>query len=342
MESMNKSITSLSSLNSELLGAVDVENVSTVDLHYDPTAGLVLEKVKLSNLQSRVEDTQSGWANLRFTLNPSGGGWLSANNSALDLTLSGEEAHEKEELESTNTISVSDATDEVDLRTLLSEANSYFKEQLNSLKGQVTNISQFNYEALKNIDEKDKVSIEQISQISKRLDDSAWVIGSKLDRVDERIENFTTNFPIAHLDVQGPIIEALQVFEDKCLGLGATQLDAISKIQTVSGLSYIEEVQESLDYIVNSQKKVIDSISEILSGLKAVTLRVSDLPGYEAFDLLVDKQEDKIESIRLEMVESRIEDRGEDRSLRRTVTGLGVICLFTFMAILYSLTVSSF
>jgi len=340
MESIVKPSLSISPVINALLGESSSPDLRTIDIHLDsaPTQNRINQHdSNVRKLNQGIEDTKSEWASLRSSLRPATGAWIQPKEQILDSLT--QKAHSTIELTEDTVIGPlpQEHDESNDLLDLLNEATSYLKEELSAIKGELLNIHLYK-DAIQSLSENFAVGENEFTNLSQKLDDSAWVVGQKLDNFEGQFERFTSeDLPEIQQGNSEIIIRAIREFEKKCLTLGAAQLDYISRIEGLEGRPQIEELQESLVCLIHGQKKIFESIADILKSLKKVSLNVSNLPGQETLEHIATKQEDKIDSINLQMVEAMIEDRGEDRILRRAVVGLGFICLMTFGAIVYNI-----
>ena len=342
MESAIKSpeqLLPISPILNDLLGGSANHGISTIDRSFDGTSVSSNRKEQLKKLELGIEDTQSKWASLRSSVKPTTGEWVQAKEGILESLASQNRILEidiEPSLPSEAEPHVSE--EEREILNLLSEATSYLKEELTVIKGELSNIHIYKG-AIQNLGQKIGEGEGNLNILGEKLDDTAWVIGQKLDGIDSRFEIFKEELPAIHKSTNEAIVAALREFEDKCLRLGAAQLDSLSRIQGVENGSQFEELQESLIYLINGQKKILESISDVLQSLQAVSHSVGNLPATALLEQLSEKQEDQIDSIKLEIVESRIEDREEDKFLRHAVFLLGLICALTFGALVYSILI---
>jgi hypothetical protein len=310
-----------------------MESIVKLDQPISPLLDELLGESNLRKPSLGIEDTKSLWASLRSKVNPVVDDWLPAKDEILE-NISLVSSIEVISAEESNIIKESEP--DTELYTLLNEATLFLKEELGIIKSELSNIHLYKG-AIQSLSAKISDKDVGYDQIKSVLESSEWVVGSKFDQFEEKFEIFKDDLPRLQKGANENILEALKEFEEKCLRLGATQLDSLLSIKGQVGSSKVEELQETLMYLISGQKRILESISDIMNGLRSVSGSVASLPSQEMIENLGERQEEKIELFKLELVGSRIEERLEEQFLKKAVIAIGVICLFTFSAILYSL-----
>lgn len=329
----------------ELLGENNFSSSDRV-IELNLSEGLKPEEVQeeassVKKLSLGIEDTKSLWANMRSKLKPTNDDWLSAKDEILEtisLVNSVEIVESPDGLSTvqSNLLEGESVEANSELYDLLNEATTFLKEELGFIKTELSNIHLYKG-AIQSLGSKISENDLGIGQFKTALEESGWVIGGRIDQFEEKFERFKEELPGIQRVSNENVLVALRAFEEKCLRLGATQLDSLLSVKNLVGNSKVEQLQETLMYLISGQKRVLESIADIMSGLRSVSANVAQLPNQEMVEDLGLRQEEKIDLLKLEIVESRIEDRTEERFLKKAVICVGITCMLTFAALIYSL-----
>lgn len=316
-------------LNNLLGFREDVRDIEVIDLNLNQEV-LPTAKPQKGTLSLEIEDTKSAWASLRSSVRPKTGDWIQPKKELLDSIAGHLEKREE----------ISEDLSKKQISTLISEASSQIRDDMASLKSEVQTIHLFKG-AIQSLTSKlgESTREEQLTELKQEV---GWVIGEKISGVEDKIISLQENLPGISRNSNQVVLDALKAFEDKCVRIGVKQLEALSKLENATDQKQVEEIQESLFYLINGQKKVLESMSEMMRGIGVVSGSIEKLPSQERVSAIWEEQKREFDDLKMDLAEARWDDRREEKWLKRAIIGVGIICVLTLAAILYQLSAQGF